>query len=197
MRPASIILFLLTASITASSLDAGATGKLDSCNPVVKLNTGNTNLVEVLRELAQTHDFDLVFPRDKDRQVRVEEGLSLSELLKYLTSGLSVVTRHTEMAGCDEPKLVSLEVLPDGEQSEFITVVHSRSNKRHAVSEYIYIADMDKYVEEVILKKRRAEKLHMTPEQRLEFKHAKKRIKEKLKKEHRMKKTKLKDEEEQ
>jgi len=154
-----------------------------SCNPPVRLDVDNAPLSETLAKLAATHEFALAFPDSVDRAVTLHEELPLDELLARLTSGTSTSYIYADGADCTGHRIVKLVVYPVGEQGEVIRGAGSATGRAHVPSrdqDYIYVEDMDSYVEEVILKKRRPELFRLTPEQRVQFRLSRRRLKKGL-----------------
>jgi hypothetical protein len=145
-----------------------------SCDPLVKPILEETTLAKTLVSLSQEYNFALSFPKNLDRPVEKTESRPLSRLLKQLTGDMNTVLRHEEEVTCVGLRLVELIVIPVGDESELIRV-EQKSAPEPAV--YIYIDNMEQYATEVLLHKRKPDMAHMTPEQKIEFKTVKKRLK--------------------
>lgn len=170
------------------------------CDPVVHVGAQATTLQKALTGLAEQYDFDLIFPVDADRPVESVDSMTLSQSLKYLTSDVNTVLQHEKVEGCAKARLVALEVLPVGEDTEYVYVKpvaevrQSRPRKekkkksREKLDEEPDIKfqaeaassdDMGLYAEEVLLGQRKRD-LNMTPEQLVEFRKAKRQARKRL-----------------
>jgi hypothetical protein len=154
------------------------------CNPVVHLAVESASLQETLSSLSRDYGFALVFPDSMERPVSLEAELPLEQLLKALTTGLSIALVHGEDRDCGGRRLTRLILYPVGEQGEpapepgMAAVAGTEVPNRHV--DYIYIEDMEQYVEEVLHRKRRPELQRMTPEQRAEYRDTRRRMKKTL-----------------
>lgn len=167
-----------------------------ACNPQVSLQVQDASLQQTLALLAEEHGFELTFPPGLDRTVSLNDELSLDRLVEKLTRGTSTSLVYRELPGCEQPVLARVEVYPEGEEggmllpashAEPLPVSGMQSGSGplavptpQAVTEYIYIDNMEQYAEEVILRKRRPELERMTPEQQVEYRHAQKKVKKML-----------------
>ncbi|MFC1589184.1 hypothetical protein ACFL3P_02825 [Pseudomonadota bacterium] len=172
------------------------------CDPVVKLGQQANTLQLALTALARQHDFELNFAVDADRSVESVEGMRLTKALKYLTSDVNTVLQHEKIEGCEVARLVSLEVLPVGEDTEYVYVKpatvtqqskprkekNNKKNKRKKAreksdldiqAEAVSSDDMALYAEEVLLGQRHRD-ADMTPEQLAEFRKAKRKARMRL-----------------
>ena len=148
--------------------------ELDDCNPVVKFGAQTKTLQQTLSLLAKQHNFELSFSMDADKPVESIDGMRLSQALKYLTADVNTVFQHKKIEGCARARIVSVEVLPVGEQGE---IIHMKSKsvadigplvQTQAKVEPVHIDNMELYIEDVLLKKRKREK-NLSREQRKEF----------------------------
>lgn len=144
------------------------------CNPVVQGVQAKT-LKKALSLLAEKYKFELIFADDMDRPVESVNSMGLSQALKYLTTGVSTVLQHEKVTGCENSKLVSMEVLPIGENSSLSHVKPTQA----AQAGPAIIEDMALYAEEVLLKQRKPDR-GMTPEQRKEYIKMKIQVRERL-----------------
>jgi hypothetical protein len=155
------------------------------CNPVVRLAVENASLQETLSGLSRDYGFSLVFPASVERPVSLEAELPLEQLLKTLTTGLSTSLVHGEDSSCGGRRLTRLILYPVGEQGEPAPdsgmAADTRTEEPDRDTDYIYIEDMEQYVEEVFLGKRRPELQRMTPEQRAEYRDTRRRVKKTIK----------------
>jgi hypothetical protein len=163
-----IIMFTCTATVHAKN----------QCNPTVQPTSETAIVSQQLIVLAEKYNFSLTFPKGLDDKVVIEDSMKLDQLIKLLTSGMNTILRHEKMEGCSESRLVELEVIPVGEETEFVS--YRPTTKPHT-QEYIYIEDMEQYATEVLMRERKADVRAMTPEQRVEFKTVKNRLKAELK----------------
>ena len=154
------------------------------CNPVVRLAVENASLQEILSGLSRDYGFALVFPVTMERPVSLEAELPLEQLLKALTRGLSTSLVHGEDSDCGGRRLTRLILYPVGERGEPVPEsgmaagAGTKAPNRHV--DYIYIENMEQYVEEVLHRKRRPELQRMTPEQRAEYRDTRRRMKKTL-----------------
>ena len=160
----------------------------DLCNPVVEPVKTETTLALMLTNLAEKYNFSLSFPKSLDQSVHVDESMELDHLVKMLTSGMNTVLRYEKVEDCTGLRLSELIVIPVGDETEFINVEQKPTAKP---VEYIYIDNMEQYVRQVLLREHKANVKNMTPEQAIEFKNTKRRLRKELKAE--IKKTKNKD----
>ena len=178
-----LLLALLTAML-ASPAAVGETGP-SPCNPVVRLAVESTSLQETLSGLSRDYGFSLVFPASVERTVSLETELPLEQLLRALTTGLSTSLIHGEDSVCGGRRLTRLILYPVGEQGEpaqgYRTAADTRAKEPDRDTDYIYIEDMEQYVEEVFLGKRRPELQRMTPEQRAEYRDTRRLVKKTIK----------------
>lgn len=151
------------------------------CNPVVRLAVEHASLQETLSGLAREHGFSLVFPDSVDQAVSLDDELPLDELLEELTDGVSSSFIYGEDAVCGGNRLIRLVIYPVGEQGAMPAAGGMAPGSRSAAPDrdvdYLYIEDMEQYVEDVLLRKRRPELKRMTPEQRAEYRVTKQRMK--------------------
>ncbi|MCW8830308.1 MAG: hypothetical protein OQK32_02190, partial [Gammaproteobacteria bacterium] len=174
-------LFFIMLSL-AWEIPAVERGK-DDCDPLVMPELHANTLQQVLTALAKQHDFELNFPVNADQPVELVEGMHLSQALKYLTSGVNTVLQYEKVDGCAKARLVSMEVLPVGEEGEYIHVKpvsdSSPQVQAEARSEPVYIDNMEQYAEDVLLKKRQRER-NLSSEQKQEFRQVKKQVRMRL-----------------
>lgn len=163
------------------------------CDPIVHLQA--MTLQKALSQLAEQYHFVLTFPMDADRPVESIDSMSLSQAVKYLTAELNTVLQYEKFEGCAKPQLVSLEVLPVGEDTEYIYVkpmeeapelvqpqiqpAPAPAPQRRPVAEPVHIDDMELYAEEVLLNKRKMD-ASLPPEQRLELNQVMQQVRERL-----------------
>ena len=158
---------------------------IKDCDPVVKLGVQTNTLQKTLSLLAKQYNFELSFPVGADKSVESVDGMRLSQALKYLTSDVNTVYQHKKVAGCTKAKLVSIEVLPVGEQGKIIHVKSkpvaeiSPQAQTQAKVEPVYIDDMDQYIEDVLLRKRKREK-NLSLEQKKEFIKMRRQVRQRL-----------------
>ena len=169
--------------------------KIIDCDPVVHIDVQATTLQKVLTHLAKQHNFDLTFPVDADRPVDSVDSMTLSQSLKYLTTDLNIVLQHEKVEACTKPRLVAMEVLPVGEDTEYVyikpteefgsatQISHSASSQEKQKEKQkpvpVDIDNMELYVEEVLLKTRVRDR-GLTREQRIAFIEAQDRIRARL-----------------
>ena len=163
-----IIMFTCTATVHAKN----------QCNPTIQPTAKTSVVSQQLIALAEEYNFSLTFPKGLDDKVIIEDSMKLDQLIKLLTSDMNTILRHEKLEGCSEPRLVELEIIPVGEETEFVSF---RPATKPHTQEYIYIDDMDQYATEVLMRERKANVKAMTPEQRVEFKTVKNRLKTELK----------------
>ena len=132
----------------------------------------------LLADLAEKYNFTLSFPKSVDQPVQVDDSMTLDQLVKMLTKGMNTVFRHEKIEGCSSLKLSELTVMPVGDETEFINVEQKPTDLSQ---EYFYIENMEQYVTEVLMRERKANVMKMTPEQAVEFKIVKKRLRKELK----------------
>jgi len=170
-------------------------GNVVDCDPVVHLGEQAATLQKVLTLLAEQYHFDLTFPVDADRPVESVDSMTLSQSLKYLTADVNVVLQHEKVEGCVKARLIAMEVLPVGEDTEYVYVKPaaeesgSVQTSSHPASlektpekqepEPVDIDNMELYVEEVLLKTRVRDR-GLTREQRIAFIEAQDRIRARL-----------------
>ena len=154
----------------------------DLCQPVVEPPPPGTSLVDFLHDLSVRYDFSLSVPKALDDTVNIQQSMELDKLIKRLTSELNTVLLHEAVAGCATPRLSELNILSVGQDSEFLSEgLPVDTLTRIEAPEPVVIEDMERYVTEVLLKKRKANKKAMTVEQLEEFKAVKKRLRVELK----------------
>jgi hypothetical protein len=167
-----LFLFLLIAGPLHAQPDA-------SCDPVVKPVPAGTTLAKTLVSLSHEYNFSLSFPKNLDRPIEHIDSMKLSRLIKVLTHDINTVLRYKKLGSCTGQRLVELIVLPAGDgEPELIRVEQKPVTEPQ---KYIYIGNMEQYVTEVLLRKRRPDLAHMTPEQKIEFRMTRKRLKPVLK----------------
>ena len=149
------------------------------CDPVVSLNQQTGTLQKTLSVLAKRYQFELNFPMNADQSVDSVDGMRLSQALKYLTSDVNTVLQHEKVEGCTLPRLVSMEVLPVGEEGEYVHVTPNEAASAAVEEEPVYIENMERYAEEVLLKQRKRD-VNLTPEQKQEFRKIKKEVQQRL-----------------
>jgi hypothetical protein len=178
-----LALLALLPAMLAPPAAGGETGP-SPCNPLVHLAVENASLQETLSGLSRDYSFSLVFPATLEQPVSLEAELPLEQLLKALTTGLSTSLVHGEDSDCGGRRLTRLILYPVGEQGEpspesgMAADAVTEAPNRHV--DYIYIEDMEQYVEEVLHRKRRPELQRMTPEQRAEYRDTRRRMKKTL-----------------
>lgn len=172
MKKFFLYLLPLFCFVTSVHADRG-----DTCDPVVQLGQQVNTLQQALSALAGQYGFELSFPVNADHSVESVEGMRLSQALKYLTSDVNTVLRHEKSAGCEMARLVSMEVLPVGEEGEYVHVKPQVQAKPKV--EPVYIDNMELYAEEVLLKQRKRDN-NLSPEQRKEFREVKKLVRQQL-----------------
>lgn len=154
------------------------------CNPPVRLDVDDAALSETLVRLAEAYDFALVFPDSVERHVTLHDELALDALLERLTAGISTSWIHAEEADCSGHRIVKLVVYPVGEQGKVIRGAGGAIGNAKVPlidRDYIYVDDMDSYARDVMLKKHGAELNRLTPEQRIEFRMSKRRLRQEMK----------------
>ena len=150
----------------------------DRCNPVIEPSQKNVTTGSLLADIAEKYNFTLSFPKSLDQPVEVDDSMTLDQLVKMLTKGMNTVLRHEKIEGCSNLKLSELTVMPAGDETEFINVVQKPTDQPVA---YFYIDDMEQYVTEVLMRERKADVMKMTPEQAVEFRMVKKKLRKELK----------------
>ena len=148
------------------------------CNPLIKPVTTDTTTSELLSELSKKYNFSLHLPEKIDRTVHIGEIMHLNQLIKLLTRDMNVILLDKTVEDCNEPILIELTVIQTGKDSEFLSVDQPAIT---GLQEYIYIDDMEKYVIEVLLRKRKSNRKKISPEQQEQFKATKNRLKIELK----------------
>lgn len=177
-----VILFISCFSYAAIS---AVEEEVIDCDPIVHLDIQAATLQKVLTLLAEQYHFDLTFPVDADRAVESINAMTLSQSLKYLTADLNIVLQHEKVEGCEKGKLIAMEVLPVGEDTEYVYVKPAvKSNKvvQKKVKQNkkpVYIDNMDLYAEEVLLNKRNKDR-GLTREQHVEFRESVARVRPRL-----------------
>jgi hypothetical protein len=155
-----------------------------SCNPVVRLAVEQASLQRTLTDLSTDYGFSLVFPAGMEQPVSLQAELPLEQLLKTLTTGLSTSFIHGADAGCGGSRLTRLVVYPFGEQGQPApgsgAATAGKIEEPERDPDYIYVEDMELYVEEVLLRKRRPELQRLTPEQRADYRDTRRRMKKTL-----------------
>lgn len=187
------ICFYLLLTMSAQSLvytQAAATAAID-CDPIVNLGVQAKTLQKALSLLAEQHHFDLTFPVDADRPVEAVDSMTLSQALKYLTADLNTVMQYEKVPGCARARLVVLEVLPVGEDTQYVYVKPAEEVPEAVQSlpqsepeppspqEPVYIDNMELYAEEVLLNKRKIDG-SLAPEQRQELMEIMSQVRERL-----------------
>ncbi len=150
----------------------------EDCNPHAEIDVKDTKLSTVIMQLAERHDFDTRFPIVLDKQVTFHQSGSLDDILKNVTKGMSTVIRKQYDDSCKGEIISELYFLPTGQKTDYINPVNKNSRKK---VDYIYIDNMNEYVNSVLLGKRRADKRFMTPEQRKEYEEVKKKLRKQMK----------------
>lgn len=148
------------------------------CNPIVKLVVAEMTTAEMLAGLAKKYNFSLYIPKGMGQLVHMDESMELNQLIKLLTTGMNTILIHEKIEGCTEPRLTELTVIPAGEESGFVNIEQQADSQ---FQEYIYIGNMEQYVTEVLMHQRNSKLKKMSPEQQIEFKAVKKRLREDLK----------------
>lgn len=172
-----ILLQILVNTVFAEVVQADAL-----CQPTVKPAAEGMTLVKFLKELSLTYDFQLSVPENFDRPVNVPQSMELEALIKMLTTGMSTIIMHSDLAGCPKPRITSLSIISAGEDTEFLSegfpvdTLTKIPEPEPPESEPLVIEDMELYVTEVLLKKRKALKKRMSQEQLSEFNIIKKRL---------------------
>lgn len=146
----------------------------ETCSTVVNISTEQKMLSDALVYLAKENGFTLSFPKSLDRKLAVNESMPLDKMVQYLTRDLNTLLKHGESASCSGKKLTELIVVPAGDDADLISV--SASFKQQKTKEYLYIEDMDAYARDVKDGKYKANTHMMTPEQRVAFKHSKRKL---------------------
>lgn len=179
----SVLSLILLSSLTSFSAIAVEQQNAIDCDPVVHIGAQARTLQKALTALAEQYDFDLTFPIDADRAVESVDSMTLSQSLKYLTADVNTVLQHKKVEGCARAKLVAMEVLPVGENTEYVYVQPaaevSKSVRPQKQVETVFIDNMEIYAEEVLLKQRKRDK-NLTPEQRREFRKVKNQVRKRL-----------------
>ena len=104
--------------------------KAIDCDPVVSIDQQKNTLQKTLTVLAKKYQFELSFPMDADRSVESVDGMRLSQAVKYLSSDVNTVLQHEKLEGCELSRLVAMEVLPVGEDSEYVYVTSGGGQHR-------------------------------------------------------------------
>jgi hypothetical protein len=138
----------------------------DFCNPDVDPDASDTTLIQILSRIAEKYEFILSVPVSLDRPVRFNKSMPLDRLIKRLTADMNTVLMHGDVIGCAAPVLMELIILPNGQESDSVTI---NPSSNEPTVEYVYIDDMDSYVTGVIEGKLQPELERMTPEQRAEY----------------------------
>ncbi len=190
MKKLSLFLFwTLSAQCLLSA--AVAEQSIAECDPIVHLQA--TTLQKALSQLAEQYHFVLTFSVDADRPVEPIDSMSLSQAVKYLTTDVNTVLQYEKFEGCAKPQLVSLEVLPVGEDTDYVYVKPMEevtepvqpqiqpapAPQRRTAAEPVQIDDMELYAEEVLLNKRKMD-ASLTPEQRLELNQVMQQVRARL-----------------
>ena len=173
---------LLTGLLSFSCAAAESQHALD-CDPVVHFGAQATTLQKALSALAEQYKFDLTFPVDADRPVESVDSMTLSQSLKYLTAEVNTVLQYGKIEGCAKARLVAMEVLPVGENTEYVYVQPAAKVSVPAQAqsqvETVNIENMELYAEEVLLKQRKRDK-NLTLEQRKEFRGVRNKVRKRL-----------------
>ncbi|MDH5711182.1 MAG: hypothetical protein OEZ15_05910 [Gammaproteobacteria bacterium] len=167
----------------------------EDCDPVVNLSTQAGTLRQTLTLLAKQYHFDLAFSMDADRPVELADSMTLSQSIKYLTADINTVMQHEKIKGCTRGRLTSLEVLPVGEDAEYVYVKPSNDGpdsvpvqleqkpvllqNSQKKSELGYVDNLELYAEEILLHKRKLDE-SLAPEQRQKFRSVMKRVRLRL-----------------
>ncbi|MDH3342871.1 MAG: hypothetical protein OEM07_04020 [Gammaproteobacteria bacterium] len=157
----------------------------NDCDPVVKLEQPVTGLQKSLSALAKQYRFELNFPVNADQSVDSVEGMRLSQAIKYLTADVNTVLQYEKIEGCEKARLISMEVLPIGEEGEYVHVASQpevESLPQDPVqpeADPVYIDDMAQYVEDVLLNKRERDR-SLSPQQQQEFSQLRRQVKARL-----------------
>ncbi len=183
MKKISLFLFW-TLSAQCLLNAAVAEQSIVDCDPIVHLDGQATTLQKALSQLAEKYHFVLTFPVDADRLVEPVDSMTLSQAVKYLTAEVNTVLQYEKIEGCAKPQLVLLEVLPVGEDTEYVYVkpveespelvqphiqpAPAPAPHQPPAAEPVHIDDMELYAEEVLLNKRKMD-ASLAPEQRLEL----------------------------
>ena len=144
----------------------------DFCNPDVIPASSDTTLERTLTRIAEKYDFKLSFPASLDRPVRLKKSMKLDQLVKFLTLDMNTVLKHKKMSNCATAVLTHLIVLPTGNQDGYASITQATQDTpstEDQSEDYIYIDNMEVYVNEVLRGTQIADVAHMTPEQREEF----------------------------
>lgn len=194
MKKISLFLFWMLSAQCQLNAAVAEQSAVD-CDPIVYLQA--TTLQKALSQLAEQYHFVLTFPVDADRPVEPVDSMSLSQAVKYLTAEVNTVLQYEKVAGCAKPQLVSLEVLPVGEDTEYVYVkpveeapeqvqpqiqpapAPAPAPQQRPAAEPVHIDDMELYAEEVLLNKRKMD-ASLTPEQRLELNQMMQRVRTRL-----------------
>jgi len=156
------------------------------CNPVVHLNVENASLSKTLRELSKAHGFALEFPDSVDRPVTLAADLPLDQLLKRLTRGISTSWVFADHPACSGNRIKQLVVYPVGRDAPLPRARGWQNGHKERPlpgQEYIYVDDMEQYVRDVLKRKHRADLIHLTPEQRVEYRNIRKRLRKEMRSE--------------
>ncbi|MGB5441580.1 MAG: hypothetical protein WBN57_02975 [Gammaproteobacteria bacterium] len=187
----SVIFELLVACTLLAASPAVAQ---TACNPLVSMDVTEASLAKTLGLLSVEYGFELSFPHGVDRAVSINDQMPLNQLVEKITRGTSTSLIYREEAGCAQQVLVRVVVYPQGEQVDASLPegnVDLQPEPAPAASgEYIYIDNMEQYVEEVIFKKRKPQRSRMTPQQAAEFREVKRRLKKTLKQKYKAEKLK-------
>ena len=124
------IIYLLLCFFMFFSSSVMADEAID-CDPVVSMDQQNNTLQKTLTVLAKKYQFELSFPLDADKSVESVDGMRLSQALKYISTDVNTVLQHEKLEGCELPRLVAMEVLPVGEESEYVYVT-SAGEQHHS-----------------------------------------------------------------
>jgi len=169
----------LLAGTQSYSVAADVTAAV-ACNPPVRVDVDGAPLSKTLAGLAEAHDFALVFPDSMERSVTLHDELALDAMLERLTTGISTSYLYADEADCTGHRIVKLVLYPIGEQGEPIRGAGGTARVPKVDRGYIYIEDMDSYARDVMLKKQRPELRRLTPEQRVEFRMSRRRLKQEM-----------------
>lgn len=168
MKKTSLYLCVVCGVLSFSCSALAANQDKVDCDPIVHMDATIKTLQQVLIQLAEQHDFELIFPVDADRRVESIDSMTLSQGLKFLTTDVNTVLQHEKVDGCAKGRLIAVEVLPVGGKTEYVYVQSKGVAGTSAQAQTVYIDNMELYAEEVLLKQRKADK-DLTPEQRKEF----------------------------
>ncbi len=81
------------------------------CNPLVAVNANQQSRFDLLKQLADEHQFEISMLKTDDKQISLEKTLPLTKAIESITRDMSVVLSYQKIEGCE--RIVAISALDE------------------------------------------------------------------------------------